>query len=163
MNKKIIQLSVYWRRLTNAKLGYSQTQLEVLAVFWSVKRLHELIFNKSSILNTHREVLKYIFDQKKRINKNSVAMVKRWSIEPSVYDYKNSSSRQLVLTDLNNGYLGIEKMKSLARLIILCTRYYYGPHTESQKLQAMCSQSESEIRKLDTVALMYRSVARRSC
>ena len=75
------------RRLTAAETGYAQTHREALAVYWSVMRLHKYLFgHKFTIISDH-EALKFIFDPNKSLAKSSAAMVQRWSIALSAYDY----------------------------------------------------------------------------
>jgi len=75
------------RRLNACEKGYSQTQKEALAVIWSVRRLHKYIFGRRFNIVSDHEALKFIFHPTKSLHRNTAAMVQRWAIELSAYDY----------------------------------------------------------------------------
>ncbi|VDP80553.1 unnamed protein product [Schistosoma mattheei] len=81
--------------------GYSQTQREALAVFWAVKRLHKYLFGKKFTVVTDYEALKFIYHPEKSLARSSAAMVQRWSIALSEYDYtvQHRSAKQIQHVD----------------------------------------------------------------
>jgi transposase InsO family protein len=76
------------RRLSKAEQGYAQTHREALAVYWAVKRLHKYLFGTHFTIITDHEALKFIYDPGKSLARSSAAMVQRWSISLSAYDYE---------------------------------------------------------------------------
>ncbi|CAH8556556.1 unnamed protein product [Schistosoma rodhaini] len=89
------------RKLSVAEQGYSQTQREALAVFWAVKRLHKYLFGKKFTIVTDHEALKFIYHPDKSLARSSAAMVQRWSIALSAYDYtiQHRSAKQIQHVD----------------------------------------------------------------
>ncbi|CAH8520976.1 unnamed protein product [Schistosoma guineensis] len=89
------------RKLTVTEQGYSQTQREALAVFWAVKRLHKYLFGKKFTIVTDHEALKFIYHPGKSLARSSAAMVQRWSIALSAYDYtvQHRSAKQIQHVD----------------------------------------------------------------
>jgi len=75
------------RGLSKSERNYSQTQKEALAIVWAVKRLHKYLFNAEFILETDHEALKFIFNEKASMNKNTSFMLQRWQIFLSSYNY----------------------------------------------------------------------------
>jgi transposase InsO family protein len=75
------------RRLSKAEQGYAQTHREALAVYWSVMRLHKYLFGLQFTIVTDHEALKFIYSPSSSLAKSSAAMVQRWSIALSAYDY----------------------------------------------------------------------------
>lgn len=76
------------RRLTSAEEGYSQTVLEALAIHWSIQRLHKFLFNVKFKIATDHSALQFIFSPDKSLAKNSTAMVQRWALSLSAYNYE---------------------------------------------------------------------------
>ncbi|VDO98637.1 unnamed protein product [Schistosoma margrebowiei] len=74
-------------KLTVNEQGYSWSQRGALAVFWAFKRLHKDIFGKKFTTLTDHEALKFIHHPEKSLAISSTAMVQRWSIASSLYDY----------------------------------------------------------------------------
>ncbi|CAH8673058.1 unnamed protein product [Schistosoma rodhaini] len=89
------------RKLSVAEQGYSQTQREALALFWAVKRLHKYLFGKKFTIVTDHEALKFIYHPDKSLARSSAAMVQRWSIALSAYDYtiQHRSAKQIQHVD----------------------------------------------------------------
>ncbi|CAH8542619.1 unnamed protein product [Schistosoma intercalatum] len=89
------------QKLTVTEQGYSQTQREALAVFWAVKRLHKYLFGKKFTIVTDHEALKFIYHPEKSLARSSAAMVQRWSIALSAYDYtvQHRSAKQIQHVD----------------------------------------------------------------
>ncbi|VDP51602.1 unnamed protein product [Schistosoma curassoni] len=89
------------RKLTVTKQGYSQTQREALAVFWSVKGLHKYLFGRKFTNVTDHEALKFIYHPEKSLTRSSAAMVQRRSIALSAYDYtvQHISAKQIQHVD----------------------------------------------------------------
>ena len=83
-NHPVIYIS---RRLNNAERGYSQTQKEALAVFWAVTRLHKFLSGNKFTIITDHQALQYIFHPQKSLSKSTAAMIQRWCIALSAYDY----------------------------------------------------------------------------
>ncbi|KAH9595573.1 hypothetical protein MS3_00001570 [Schistosoma haematobium] len=85
------------RKLTVTEHGYSQTQREALAVFWAVERLNKYLFGKKFTILTDHEALKFIYHPEKSLARSSAAMVQRWSIALSAYDYtvQHRSAKQI--------------------------------------------------------------------
>ena len=75
------------RRLSSAERGYSQTQREALAVFWAVNRLHKYLFGLHFCIVSDHEALKFIYHPHQSLSKSSAAMVQRWAISLSAYNY----------------------------------------------------------------------------
>ncbi|CAH8588012.1 unnamed protein product [Schistosoma mattheei] len=84
-------------KLTVTEKGYSQTKREALAVFWAVKRLHKYLFGKKFTIVTDHEALKFIYHPEKSLASSSAAMVQRWSIALSAYEYtvQHRSAKQI--------------------------------------------------------------------
>ena len=76
------------RRLSKAEQGYAQTHREALAVYWAVTRLHKYLFGHYFTIRTDHEALKFIYNPVSSLAKSSAAMVQRWSIALSAYNYK---------------------------------------------------------------------------
>ena len=76
------------RRLSKAERGYSQTQREALAVHWGITRLHKFLYGIKFKLVSDHQALQYIFSPSKGINKSSAAMIQRWSVQLSAYNYE---------------------------------------------------------------------------
>ncbi|GAA54023.1 retrovirus-related Pol polyprotein from transposon 17.6 [Clonorchis sinensis] len=68
------------RRLSKAERGYSQTQREARAVYWTVKRLHGYLSGSNFTIATDHEALKFLYHPTKSLAKSSAAMVQRWII-----------------------------------------------------------------------------------
>ncbi|CAH8468843.1 unnamed protein product [Schistosoma haematobium] len=85
------------RKLTVTEHGYSQTQREALAVFWAVERLNKYLFGKKFTILTDHEALEFIYHPEKSLARSSAAMVQRWSIALSAYDYtvQHRSAKQI--------------------------------------------------------------------
>jgi transposase InsO family protein len=75
------------RRLSKAEQGYAQTHREALAVYWAVMRLHKYLFGLKFTIVTDHEALKFIYSPTSSLAKSSAAMVQRWSITLSAYNY----------------------------------------------------------------------------
>ena len=75
------------RLLSQAEKGYSQTQKEALAVFWAVKRLHKYLFGNKFTIVTDHQAFSYVFNPKTSTSKATAAMVQRWALYLSGYDY----------------------------------------------------------------------------
>ncbi|CAI2735531.1 unnamed protein product [Schistosoma spindalis] len=89
------------RKLTVTEQGYSQTQRKALAVFWTVKRLYKYLFGKKFTIVTDHEALKFIYHPEEALARSSAAMVQRWSIALSAYDYtvQHRSAKQIQHVD----------------------------------------------------------------
>ncbi|CAH8483492.1 unnamed protein product [Schistosoma turkestanicum] len=89
------------RKLTVTEQGYSQTKREALAVSWAVKRLHKYLFGKKFTIVTDHEALQFIYHPEKSLARASAAMVQRWSIAFSTYDYtvQHRSAKQIQHVD----------------------------------------------------------------
>ncbi|MBM6549361.1 RNase H-like domain-containing protein, partial [Streptococcus dysgalactiae] len=89
------------RRLTKAEQGYAQTQREALAVYWAVSRLHKYLFGIPFTIVSDHEALKFIYNPTNSLAKSSAAMVQRWSIALSAYDYtiEHRSAKQIPHVD----------------------------------------------------------------
>ncbi|KAH9582851.1 hypothetical protein MS3_00000410 [Schistosoma haematobium] len=88
-------------KLTVTEQSYSQTHREALAVFWAVKRLHKYLFGKKFTIVTDHEALKFIYHPEKSLALSSAAMIQRWSIALSAYDYtvQHRSAKQIQHVD----------------------------------------------------------------
>jgi len=75
------------RRLTKAEQGYAQTQREALAVVWAVQRLRKFLTGVKFRIVTDHQALKFVFDSNSSLAKSSSAMVQRWAISLSCYQY----------------------------------------------------------------------------
>ncbi|VDP82050.1 unnamed protein product [Schistosoma mattheei] len=89
------------RELTVTEQGYSQTQREALAAFRAVERLNKYLFGKKFTIVTDHEALKFICHPEKFLARSSAAMVQRWSIALSAYDYtvQHRSAKQIQHVD----------------------------------------------------------------
>ena len=127
------------RRLSVAEKGYAQTQREALAVYWAVKRLHKYLFGiKFTIISDH-EALKFIYNPSKSLSKSSAAMVQRWCIALSAYNYeiKHQRARTIQHVDhlsrmptetsdpMNEDCLLIQPLPFSRENLIQNTRKYY--------------------------------------
>nr|CAH8830390.1 unnamed protein product [Trichobilharzia regenti]CAH8830393.1 unnamed protein product [Trichobilharzia regenti] len=85
------------RRLSKSEQGYSKTQKEALAVVWAMRRLHKYLFGTKFHIVIDHQALKFIYNPEKSLNKSSAAMVQRWSLELSAYDYttENRSAKDI--------------------------------------------------------------------
>lgn len=134
------------RKLNAAERGYSQTQREALAVFWAVKRLHKFLFGIKFAIITDHEALKFIYHPTKPLNRSSSAMVHRWSILLSAYNYtiEHRSAKHIQHVD----YLSRHPTESSIQTddclfthplpidrnsLILDTKRYFGPVLCSMK------------------------------
>ncbi|CAH8568515.1 unnamed protein product [Dicrocoelium dendriticum] len=75
------------RRLSHAEKGYAQTYREALAVYWAVTRLHKYLFGLRFTIVTDHEALKFIYNPSSSLAKSSAAIVQRWSVALSAYNY----------------------------------------------------------------------------
>ena len=76
------------RRLSKSEINYSQTQEEALAIVWAVRRLHKYLFGaKFKIISDH-QALQHIFNPDSSVGKTTSAMLQRWSLELSAYQYE---------------------------------------------------------------------------
>ena len=75
------------RRLTTAEQNYSQTQREALAIVWAVKRMHKYLFGTHFKIITDHKALEFIFNPTASITKATSAMLQRWSLDLSAYNY----------------------------------------------------------------------------
>jgi transposase InsO family protein len=107
------------RRLSSAERGYSQTQREALAVFWAIKRLHKFLFGIQFHLVTDHQALKFIFAPDKSISRTSTAMVNRWAIQLSAYNYtiEYRSGKLIPHADFLSRYSAFENYKNNSFLI----------------------------------------------
>ena len=89
------------RRLSKAEQGYSQTHREALGVYWAIMRLHEYLFGAKLTVITDHEALNFVYDSQKSLARSSAAMVQRWSIALSAYDYDivHRSAKQIQHAD----------------------------------------------------------------
>ncbi|CAL8071465.1 unnamed protein product [Calicophoron daubneyi] len=127
------------RRLSDAEKGYAQTQREALAVYWAVRRLHKYLFGLKFTIVTDHEALKFIYDPKKSIGRSSAAMVQRWSIFHSAYNYtiEHRNANHIPHVDFLSRYSAAETYSNssclLAQPLPICrsilirdTRKYFG-------------------------------------
>ena len=127
------------RRLSDAEKGYAQTQREALAVYWAIRRLHKYLFGLKFTIVTDHEALKFIYDPKKSIGRSSAAMVQRWNIFLSAYDYtiEHRNGNQIPHVDFLSRYSAAEAPSNsnclLAQPLPICrsiliqdTRKYFG-------------------------------------
>jgi len=135
------------RRLTQSEKKYSQTQKEALAIVWVVKRLHKFIFNKKFTLISDHRALQFIFHPEQSLSKCSSAMLSRWAIALSAYNfdiaYKPGSS--IPQADFLSRYSSFENVKEKHKSffitplpinknkLILETRLAYGALISSLK------------------------------
>jgi len=75
------------RRLNSSERGYGQTQKEGLAIIWAVKRFHKYIFGRKFNIISDHEALKFIYNPERSLHRNTAAMVQRWAITLSAYNY----------------------------------------------------------------------------
>jgi len=75
------------RRMNAAEKGYSQTLKEALAIVWTIKRLHKFLYGRKFHLISNHQYLSYIFNPEKSINKCTSAMLTRWAVTLSAYNY----------------------------------------------------------------------------
>ena len=75
------------RKLSSSEQNYSQTQKEALAIHWSVSRLHKFLFGTHFKIITDHKALQYIFNPSAPISKTTSAMLQRWALQLSAYDY----------------------------------------------------------------------------
>ena len=73
--------------VSEAEIGYSQTQKEALAIVWAVKRLHKFLFGLSFHIKCDHESLRHIFCPKASISKSTSSMLQRWALFLSGYNY----------------------------------------------------------------------------
>ncbi|VDP40251.1 unnamed protein product [Schistosoma curassoni] len=87
-------------RVSRKLIVTKQTQREALVVFWAVKRLHKYLFGKKFTIATDHEALKFIYHPEKSLARSSAAVVQRWSIVLSAYDYtvQHRSAKKLNMT-----------------------------------------------------------------
>jgi transposase InsO family protein len=75
------------RLLTKAEKNYAQTQKEALAIFWATRRLHKYLFGAKFKIVTDHRALQFIFNPSASIGKTTSAMLQRWALALSAYDY----------------------------------------------------------------------------
>jgi transposase InsO family protein len=75
------------RRLNTAERNYSQTQKEALAIIWAVRRLHKYLYGNCFSIITDHSALEYLFNPSSSLSKMTSAMLQRWALELSAYNY----------------------------------------------------------------------------
>lgn len=75
------------RSLSTAERNYAQTQREALAIIWSVRRLHKFLYGHHFQIVTDHQSLQHIFSPQASVGKATSAMLQRWAIDLSAYDY----------------------------------------------------------------------------
>jgi len=110
------------RRLSKSEVNYSQTQKEALAIVWVIKRLHKFLFGRKFKIITDHNSLKYIFNPKQSLSKCTSAMLSRWVITLSAYQYEieHSPGRLIPQADFMSRYSKFsyeEKAKLTANFI----------------------------------------------
>ena len=83
-NQPILCIS---RSLSKSEQNYSQTQREALAIIWAVRRLHKFLFGNHFHIYTDHQALQHIFNPSTSVGKSTSAMLTRWAIDLSAYDY----------------------------------------------------------------------------
>ena len=128
------------RKLTSAERGYSQTHREALAVYWAIKRLHKYLFGIKFTIITDHEALQFVYSPTKSLSRSSAAMVQRWCIALSAYDYSiihrgakhiqhvDYISRSTVFEDKNNSdCLLVQPLPVHRQMLIDDTLTYFAP------------------------------------
>ena len=144
LNQPVLCVS---RRLNKAERNYSQTHKEALAIVWTVKKLHKFLFGrKFSIISDHN-ALKFIFNPTKTPSKCSSAMLTRWAVALSAYNYniEHKPGKNIPQADYLSRYSHFENatgnidsyfLKALPitrNELIIETKRYYGPIMSSLK------------------------------
>ncbi|CAH8507896.1 unnamed protein product [Schistosoma haematobium] len=80
---------------------FQEVMNEVVSDLEAVKRLHKYLFGKKSTIVTDHEALKFIYHPEKSLARFSAALVQRWSIALSAYDYtvQRRSAKQIQHVD----------------------------------------------------------------
>ena len=74
------------RTLLSSEKNYSQTQ-EALAVHWAVKQLHKYLYGSKFRIVTDHKALEYLLHPTSSLSKVTSAMMQRWALHLSAYDY----------------------------------------------------------------------------
>ena len=75
------------RALSTAERNYAQTQREALAIIWAVRRLHKFLYGHKFEIVTDHQSLQHIFNPQTSVGKATSAMLQRWALDLSAYDY----------------------------------------------------------------------------
>ena len=75
------------RTLSSSAKNYSQTQKEALAVHWAVQRLHKYLYGSKFRIVTDHKALEYLLHPTSSLSKVTSAMMQRWALHLSAYDY----------------------------------------------------------------------------
>ena len=76
------------RKLSAAEKNYSQVQREALAIHWAVQRLHKYLFGTKFTIVTDHKPLQYLLNPSASLSKATSAMIQRWALHLSTYDYE---------------------------------------------------------------------------
>lgn len=75
------------RKLSASEKNYSQTQKEALAIHWAVLRLHKYLYGNKFVIVTDHKALQYLLHPSSSLGKATSAMVQRWALHLSAYNY----------------------------------------------------------------------------
>ena len=85
------------RTLSQTEQNYSQIEKESLAIIYAIKKFHQYLFGKRSILFTDHKKLLGLFSEKKGIPNLAAARMQRGAILLSAYDYTLKYRMQIFL------------------------------------------------------------------
>ena len=76
------------KTLTNAEINYSKIEKEVLTFIFAVKKRHQYIYGRTVTIQTDHKPLLGLLAGHKSIPSMAAALIQRWAIILSVYNYK---------------------------------------------------------------------------
>ena len=76
------------RTLSSAVKGYSQLDIEGLAIIFAVKNFHQFLYGRHFVINSDHKPLQYIFSHDKPVPPLASARLQRWALLLGAYDYR---------------------------------------------------------------------------
>ncbi|KAL4008501.1 hypothetical protein ACER0C_002353 [Sarotherodon galilaeus] len=161
------------RSLNAAERNYAQIDREALSLVWGVKKFNQYLYERHFTLITDHRPLVSIFNPQKGIPTMAAARLQRWALFLGAHTYTiefkgtklhgNADGlsrcvmwgtrvilppklRTKVLDSLHNGYLGVVKMKSLARSYV----WWPGLDCEIENMAKSCTGCQQTLRQPQT-------------
>lgn len=73
--------------MTKSEKGYAQLEKEALSLVYGVKKFHQFLYGRQSVLVTDHKPLMTILGPKKGLTTLAAARLQRWTILLSAYHY----------------------------------------------------------------------------